>query len=69
MFGTYKPPNINNSFFLNGLALTLYRTLYKNCVLIGDLNIVRDNSQLQDFCESSLVEHRIKKPTCYKEDK
>ena len=46
MFGTYKPPNINNSFFLNGLAVTLYRTLYKNCVLIGDLNIVRDNSQL-----------------------
>ena len=39
-----------------------------NCVLPGDLNIVRDNTQLQNFCESFLLEHPIKKPTCYKED-
>ena len=39
-----------------------------NCVLPGDLNIVRDNTQIQNFCESFLLEHPIKKPTCYKED-
>ena len=52
IFGTYKPPNINNSSFLNELynAITFYSTLYKNCVLLGDLNIVRDNTQLQNFC-------------------
>ena len=70
MFGTYKPPNINNSSFLNELynAITFYSTLYKDCVLLGDLNIVRDNTQLQNFCESFLLEHFIKKPTCYKGD-
>ena len=70
VFGTYKPPNINNSSFLNELynAITFYSTLYKNCVFLGDLNIVRDNTQLQIFCESFLSEHLIKKPTCYKGD-
>ena len=68
IFDTYKPPNINNSSFLNELynAITLYCTLYENCVLFRDLNIVRDNTQLQNFCESFLFENLIKKPTCYK---
>ena len=36
IFGTYKPPNINNSSFLNELynAITFYSTLYKNCALV-----------------------------------
>ena len=70
IFGTYKPPNINNISFLNELynAITFNSTLYKNCVLLGDLNIVQDNTQLQNFCESFLFEHLIKKPTCYKGD-
>ena len=54
IFGTYKSPKINNSSFLNELynANTFYSTLYKNCVLLGDLNIVCDNTQLQNFYES-----------------
>ena len=32
-------------------------------VLFGDLNIARDNTQLQNFCESFLYENLIKKPT------
>ena len=70
IFGTYKPLNINNSSFLNELynAITFNSTLYKNYVLFGDLNIVQDNTQLQNFCESFLFEHLIKKPTCYKGD-
>ena len=68
IFGTYKPPNINNSSFLDELynAITFYSTLYKNCVLLGDLNIVRNNTQLQNFRESVLFENLIKQPTCYK---
>ena len=56
IFDTYKPPNINKSFFLNELytAITFYSTLYKNCILLGDLNIVRDDTQSQHFCESFL---------------
>ena len=66
IFDTNKPPNINNGSFLNELynVITFYSTWNKNCVLLGDLNIVRDNTQLQDFCESFLFEHLIKKPTC-----
>ena len=69
-FDTYKPPNINNSSFLNELynTITFDSTLYKNCVLLGDLNIVRDNTELQNFYESLLFEYLIKKQTCYKGD-
>ena len=43
-------------------------TFYKNCILLGSLNIVRNNTQLQNFCESLLLKYLIKKPTCYKGD-
>ena len=33
----------------------------KKCVLLGDLNIVRDNAQLKIFCEPFLFEHLINK--------
>ena len=68
IFGTYKLPNINNGSFLNELynSITFYSTLYKNCVLLSDLNIVHNNTQLPNFCESFLFEHLIKRPTCYK---
>ena len=36
--------------------------------LLWDLNILLDNTQLQNFCESFLFEHLMKKPTCYKGD-
>ena len=67
-FGT--SPNINNSSFLNELynAITFSNTLYKNCVLLGNLNLVHDNAQLQNFCKFFLFEYLIKKLTCYKED-
>ena len=70
IFGIYKPPNVNKNSYLNELynAITFYSTLYKHCVLLVDLNIVRDNIQLKNFCESFLSEHLIKKPTCYKGD-
>ena len=37
ILGTYKPPNINNSSFINELynAITFYSTLYKNCFALG----------------------------------
>ena len=43
-------------------------TFCKQIVLLGALNRVRDNSQLQIFCESFLFEHLIKKPIGYKDD-
>ena len=51
IFGIYNPTSINNRSFLNYLynAITFYSTLYKNCVLLDDLNIARDNTQLQNF--------------------
>ena len=68
IFGTDKTPNLNNGSFLNELynAITFYSTLYKYCVLLGDLNILSDNTQLQNFYKSFLFEHLIRKPTCYK---
>ena len=63
VFGTYKPPIMIYSSFLNELynSSAFYKILYKNYVLLGDLNIVRNNTQLQNFCESLLFQ-----PNCYK---
>lgn len=44
------------------------RSLYKNCVLLGYLNIVRDKTHLQNFCEIFQFEYLIKKSTCNKGD-
>ena len=70
IFDTCKPPNINNGSFLNELynAITFYSTSYKNCVLPSDLNIARNNTQLQYLCESFLFEHFIKKQSFCKGD-
>ena len=42
--------------------------VFSNCVLLVDLTIVHDNTQLQTFCESFLSEHLIKKPNWHKGD-
>ena len=57
IFGTYKSPYINNGSFLNEVynAITFYSTLYKNFILFGDLNKVRDNTQSEHFCEYFLL--------------
>ena len=69
IFDTYKTPNINNGSILNGFyrARTFYNALNKYCVLFDDFNIVRDNTELQNFCNSFLLEGLIKKPTCCKQ--
>ena len=36
--------------------------------MLDGLNIVRENTQLQNLCESFLFKRLIKKPTCYKGD-
>ena len=67
IFGTYKPPKHKQWFF--PVALKWFcSTLYKNCVLLGDLKIVRGNTQLQNLCECFLFERLIKKSTCYNGD-
>ena len=43
-------------------------TLCIKIVFRFDLNIVHDNTQSQNFCESFLFEHLIKKLTCNKGD-
>ena len=59
IFGTYKTPKHKQWFFHKWAT---------KIVLLGDLNLVRDNTQLQNFCKSVLFEHLNKKPTCYKMD-
>ena len=51
IFDTYKIPNLNNGSTLNELysARTFYDALNKNCALLDDLNIVRDDTKLQNF--------------------
>ena len=43
-------------------------TFCTKVVSLGDLNIVRDNIQLQKFCKSFLFEDLIKKQTCFNGD-
>ena len=65
--GCYKPPSLNDGYFLDQLhcALSFYSTTYDNFLLLGDFNISRDDKRLQEFCNSLSLRHLTKTPTCY----
>ena len=52
-------------FHLNN-AYNFFCTIYENITLIGDFNMIPQNTKLSDFCEINKFEHLILKPTYFK---
>ena len=51
LLGVYKPPNQNDTEFLNriGAILDYYFQKYDNVTIIGDFNITTENTQSKYF--------------------
>ena len=66
--GLYKPPNQNNSLFLENMSQNLSRYLnsYENITLLGDFNMSPEDRNLQHFKDTFRLEHLISEPTCLK---
>lgn len=66
----YKPPSINDTLFLNDVMRIYDRMTLesRNILLCGDLNInmLLENNQLSEFCETSGMVNIVKEPTCFK---
>ena len=60
-------PSINDEYFLDQLhgTLTFCRTTCNDFLLLGDLNICRDDECLTELCNSFSLGRLIKTPTCY----
>ena len=54
LLGVYKPPNQNDTEFLNriGAILDYYFQKYDNVTIIGDFNITTENTHLQSMMQA-----------------
>ena len=67
LLGVYKPPNQSNSEFAEEIIRTLnhYVPSYENILLLGDLNMTRENLHLNNLIQIFNLNALIKTPTCY----
>ena len=65
--GLYKPPSLNEVFFLDSLnkVITSLLNCYENILLIGDFNITINNKNLNTFMNVFDLESLITSPTCF----
>ena len=67
LLGVYKPPSQSNSEFAEEIIRTLnhYVPSYENILLLGDLNMTRENLHLNNLIQIFNLNALIKTPTCY----
>ena len=67
IIGLYKPPSLNEKYFLENLSNLLNRLAchYENIILIGDFNLTVENKTLETFMSTFNFDCLIQKPTCF----
>ena len=52
--GTYKPPSMNNQYFVDSLSDVIdnYSNVYDNCIVIGDFNLEPSQMHPETFMET-----------------
>ena len=65
--GCYKPPNFKDLEFTDIVAKLIdsYSQNYENVLIIGDLNMVTENTHLNNLLQLYNLTPLIKEPTCY----
>ena len=65
--GLYKPPNQNNTSFLEQISKlhSIYLDSYENITLLGSSNKTPVDKILQHFTDCSIPENLINEPTCF----
>ena len=62
LLGIYNAPSQTEALLVEQikLALNTYSTTYKNFLLLGDFNMITENSKLQDLMDAFCLENLIK---------
>ena len=65
--GVYKPPNQNDTEFLNkcGAILDYHSQKYDNVTIIEDFDITTKNTHLQSMMQAYNLNNLIKEPICF----
>ena len=64
LFGIYRPPSQNASYFLDELrkAINHYSSHYENLIALGDFNIEVEHGEMKSFMEIFHLKIFIKVP-------
>lgn len=68
IIAAYHPPNQSDPEFIGSLssALNVYIKDYENIIILGDLNMEKSNTHLDDLMTNFNLDPLIKEPTCFK---
>ena len=70
LFGIYRPPSQNTSYFLDelGKAINHYSSHYEKIIALGDFNLAVEHGEMKTFMEIFHLKNLIKVPTCFKSE-
>ena len=68
LMGLYRPPNMNEMYFLNHLSRVIdyYSKKYDRIVIMGDFNSEPSDESIETFCGSYNLYNLVKEKTCFK---
>ena len=68
LMGIYRPPNMNEMYFLDHLSRTIdyYSKKYDRIVIMGDFNSEPSEELIGTFCSSYNLYNLVKEKTCFK---
>ena len=70
LFGIYRPPTQNGSFFFEEMrkAIYHYSNRSENFIVLGDFNIEEKQEEEKTFMETYQLKNLIQQPKCFKSD-
>ena len=68
LIGIYRPPNMNETYFLDQLSKVtdLYSKKYDRIVIMGDFNSEPSDEPIGTFCDGYNLHNLMKENTCFK---
>ena len=68
LLGIYRPPNMNENYFLDNLSRVIdcYSKKYDRIIVMGDFNLEPTDEPIESFCNSYNLYNLVKENTCYK---
>ena len=68
VLGIYRPPNLNDNYFINHLSrvIDLYSKKYDNLIIMGDINLQESDEHMKNMLISFSLVNLVKENTCFK---
>ena len=68
LIGIYRPPNLNETYFLGHLSrvVDFYSKKYEKIIIMGDFNSEPSDEPIETFCDGYDLYNLVKENTCFK---